>query len=121
VNPTQPTELHEQLSQKQEELNARLNRIELNVNRHLDADSKERAKELQDQEVVDALGNKTRWELEQIDATLDRLTTGQYGKCVACGADIEVDRLYANPYAQDCVDCMALNGRNKPTSERKYQ
>ena len=53
-----PRELFEQLLQKKDELNARLARIHLNIRRPLDADSKERAKELEDQEVVDALGNE---------------------------------------------------------------
>ena len=46
-----------QLQQKKDELGLRLDRITQNLRRGLNADSKEQAKELEDSEVVDALGN----------------------------------------------------------------
>ena len=51
-------ELRAELQRKKSELTARLERISLNLRRGYEADSKERAKQLEDNEVVDALGNR---------------------------------------------------------------
>ncbi len=40
-----------------------------------------------------------------IDAALDRVDAGIYGKCERCGRDIPVPRLEALPYTAFCVDC----------------
>ena len=57
------TELREELERKKEELTVRLEKITANLRRGYHADSKERAKELEDSEVVDALGNEARGEI----------------------------------------------------------
>lgn len=90
---------------KKHELTERLNRIELNVQRGLDADSEERAKQLEDSEVVDALGNDARHELALIAATLQRMENEEYGVCGTCGGGIDDRRLKAYPYASECIDC----------------
>jgi RNA polymerase-binding transcription factor DksA len=43
-----------------------------------------------------------RWALE---AARRRLADGSYGRCVACGRDIEFDRLIAYPAAERCLGC----------------
>jgi RNA polymerase-binding protein DksA len=63
------------------------------------------AKELEDQEVVDALGNDTRADLRAISAALQRIDAGDYGLCLECGDPIAVDRLRATPVAEHCIDC----------------
>jgi RNA polymerase-binding transcription factor DksA len=44
-------------------------------------------------------------ELRAIDAARGRLAEGHYGECVNCGADIDYERLRANPAAIRCIDC----------------
>jgi DnaK suppressor protein len=102
---SQYSALQDQLSARKAELVARLERIKLNVRRGVDADSEERAKQLEDQEVVDALGNEAREELTRVSQALDRLTTGTFGACLKCGADIGAKRLAAYPHAEDCISC----------------
>ena len=97
--------LRQQLEQKKEELNARLERITANVRRGYEADSKERAKQMEDNEVVDALGNEARTELAKITAALKRMESGDYGICVECGGSIAINRLEAYPYADECIEC----------------
>lgn len=97
--------LRQELLRKKEELNARLERITANLRRGLEPDSKERAKQLEDSEVVDALGNDARNELRKISATLQRMESGDYGICVTCGTGISNERLLAHPYAEECIDC----------------
>ena len=51
-------EIRQVLEDKKRELTKRLERIHANLRRGYEADSKERAKQLEDSEVVDALGNE---------------------------------------------------------------
>lgn len=101
-------DLKNQLEQKKEELTVRLERIKANLRRGYHADSKERAKELEDSEVVDALGNEARAEIGKISAALQRIKSGDFGVCVECGAEIERGRIAAYPYARECIDCARL-------------
>ena len=43
-------------------------------------------------------------QLEAVDAALERLDEGTYGKCEACGADIGDERLDAVPTTRFCVN-----------------
>ncbi|HNP66036.1 MAG TPA: TraR/DksA family transcriptional regulator, partial [Woeseiaceae bacterium] len=69
-------ELRREMLEKKSELSARLERISANLQRGFDADSKEMAKELEDSEVVDALGNEARREIAKITAALARMDDG---------------------------------------------
>ena len=43
--------------------------------------------------------------LRQIWAALDRIDDGSYGSCLACGAEIQPERLEAVPWASYCTRC----------------
>lgn len=98
-------ELRRRLERQKEELAIRLERITANVRRGVEADSKERAKQFEDNEVVDALGNEARAEIAKISAALRRMDAGEYGICIQCGEPIDQGRLQAYPYADECIDC----------------
>lgn len=97
--------LRRELEDRKVELNERLARIKANVRRGYDADSKERAKELEDVEVVDALGNETRREIALISSALQRMDSGEFGTCAECGTPISDERLQAQPFAKVCIEC----------------
>jgi DnaK suppressor protein len=105
--------LRQQMESKKAELTARLERITANLRRGYDADSKERAKEMEDSEVVDALGNEARGEIAKISAALTRVDAGKYGSCIACGAAIAPQRLAAYPYADECIECAQFDEKRK--------
>ena len=105
--------LREQLESKKAELSARLDRITANLRRGYEADSKERAKQFEDNEVVDALGNEARSEIAKISLALKRFDAGTYGTCSECGTDIDPDRLAAYPYADECIDCAEFDERRR--------
>ncbi len=105
--------LREALGSKKRELTLRLERITANVQRRFNADSKEMAKELEDSEVVDALGNEARAEIAKISAALERLDSGRYGFCSDCREPIEADRIKAYPYADECIECATFGERRK--------
>ncbi|QDU25185.1 RNA polymerase-binding transcription factor DksA [Anatilimnocola aggregata] len=44
-------------------------------------------------------------ELKQIDAALERVEIGRYGKCDTCDSSIGTERLRAVPYVADCIEC----------------
>lgn len=104
-----PDGLHEELLRKKEELTERLERITANLRRGYEADSKERAKQLEDSEVVDALGNEARSEITKISLALARMDSGQFDTCIDCGLPIDEGRLIAYPYALECIDCARLD------------
>ena len=43
--------------------------------------------------------------LEQIDAALQRLADGSFGRCTNCGSEISEERLNALPYTPVCARC----------------
>ena len=106
-------ELRASLQAQKEELSLRLERISANLQRGFNADSKEMAKELEDSEVVDALGNEAREEIVKISAALVRLDNGRYGTCSGCAEPIEVDRMKVYPYADECIECATLDERRR--------
>ena len=92
---------------------ARLERITANLRRGYDADSKERAKELEDSEVVDALGNEAREELAKISAALRRMDLQKVStvRRIMRGVRLRRDRkAYGrlwerlHPYADECIE-----------------
>ena len=93
MSKKQHTRLREQLEARKQELLDRLERITANLRRGYEADSKEMAQQLENTEVVDALGNEARAELEKIRATLMRIDEGEYGLCIECGSLIGAGRL----------------------------
>lgn len=98
-------EVRDALIAKQQELTLRLENIKNNITRGRSADSQEQAQELENAEVVDALGNEARHELHLIAKALDQIKNGTYGNCSDCGKSIPPERLRAYPFAERCIDC----------------
>lgn len=115
---TDRTKLRQHLQRKAEDLNARLARIKANLTRGLDPDSKERAKELEDRDVVNTLGIDATEELDLIRQTLRRIDDGTYGTCLKCRGVIGEERIAAWPYAAQCIDC-ARDAESAPVSRSR--
>jgi len=104
-------EIREQLLTKQGELNRRLDNIKNNITRASSADSQEQAQELENAEVVDALGNEATHELHLIAKALDQIKKNTYGDCLDCGKSIPSARLQAYPFAERCIGCATIAER----------
>lgn len=52
-----------------------------------------------------ALRDNAHVMLESVKVALDRTKTGEYGKCMRCGKDIEEARLEVIPWASECIHC----------------
>ena len=97
--------IRDQLIAKQTELARRLERLKENLTAGRSADSQEQAQELENAEVVDALGNEARTEVSKIARALDQIKNNTYGICIDCGETIPMARLEAQPFADRCIRC----------------
>lgn len=91
-----------------EDLDDRLSKITddvKHVDKPLDQDFSEQAVETENDEVLDALGNSARDEVEKIKQAISRIDAGTYGICLICGEPIRKERLAILPYANHCVRC----------------
>jgi len=69
------------------------------------------ATETLDREIDSTLEENSENVLAAIDAALQRIEEGTFGKCVNCGKDIGEERLAALPWATLCIDCRRLEER----------
>ena len=58
-----------------------------------------------DQELTLSLLGSDKDALDQIEAAIERIEDGSYGRCEECGGKIPKSRLDAIPYAAQCVRC----------------
>ena len=58
-----------------------------------------------DQEFTLSLLESEEDALDQIEAAIERIEDGSYGRCKTCGVQIPKARLHAIPYADQCVQC----------------
>jgi len=94
-----------QLQERLAELLRRVKGIEGDLRSAHDRDWTERANELENDEVLEGLDEMTRREVRQIRGALQRIDSGSYGVCAACGGFIGAARLSAVPTAVTCVQC----------------
>jgi RNA polymerase-binding protein DksA len=58
-----------------------------------------------DRELDYTLEESSARQLAAIDAALERVASGTYGRCTRCGGEIASERLEAYPWASLCIDC----------------
>jgi DnaK suppressor protein len=69
----------------------------------------DRANNSYNRELMFSLSDTERNQLLAVDAALERIEAGSYGKCANCGHDIGEKRLEAVPWARFCIDCQELS------------
>lgn len=69
------------------------------------ADEADLASALTDQSLSLRLRGRERTLIEKIDLALKRIEAGEFGTCIVCEDDIEVDRLRARPVTTMCIAC----------------
>jgi DnaK suppressor protein len=62
-------------------------------------------------ELLVSMSANDRLLLDSIDEALERIESGQYGKCIHCGSPILEKRLQAVPWARHCLQCQDLKER----------
>jgi RNA polymerase-binding protein DksA len=58
-----------------------------------------------DREIDYTLEESSTRQLAAIDAALERVASGTYGRCMRCSGEIASERLEAYPWASLCIDC----------------
>lgn len=77
-----------------------------------EAEIEERAQEERAAGLLSRLDERSRREVEEIDAALRRIGNGTYGTCTTCGGAISQARLAALPATPFCIACaQASEGR----------
>jgi len=101
-------EIDTKLRKKQFELEQRAQKLSeelTRVNREISKDSEDRAQELENEEVAEAIAQQTQKELQQVSHAILRIKEGLYTRCELCEKDIEQERLLALPYTALCSTC----------------
>ena len=93
------------LTERLEALTTREVAIRHDVRRGLNSDSAERAVELENADVLNALSDGAMSQIEEINFALARLENGTYGVCEGCGQSIPEARLKAYPHSAQCTSC----------------
>jgi RNA polymerase-binding protein DksA len=57
------------------------------------------------------LMNRHIQEMQDIEAALQRIKSGEYGVCIECGDDVGLTRLQAYPTAKRCIVCQEKRER----------
>jgi DnaK suppressor protein len=96
-----------ELARRAAELRERIARIEVERSDPVSPDAAEQAVEREPDEVLDGLETTLVAELRETEGALERLATGTYGVCAACGEPIDPARLRALPTARRCMACEA--------------
>jgi RNA polymerase-binding protein DksA len=98
------------LLERQQDLEARIEELEMNAEREQASREPTYADQAQDllrHERRMASIDQAKAQLEQVTAALGRLAEGSYGVCQRCGKPIASGRLEALPQATLCVECQA--------------
>ena len=83
----------------------------------VESEVEERGQEETMVRLLDSLDGRAKAEIEEIDRTLFKLGTEQYGRCEQCGKDIPRSRLEALPAAALCMAC--AQAEEDQTTRRK--
>jgi RNA polymerase-binding protein DksA len=87
------------------ELESRLERIGRDLAETPDADSSERAVQMEDDQALEGQAALIMHEMASVRRALGRIEDGTYGLCAKCGEPIAPNRLEARPEAALCIGC----------------
>src|SRR5262245_13344715 len=66
--------------------------------------------------LISRLKERDRQKIREIDAALNRMAAGSYGKCQKCGREVGIERLRALPATTLCINCAAAReSKGRPT------
>jgi DnaK suppressor protein len=100
--------VRERLLRRREELRKRASDASAEARHEADplsADFAEQVTQREHDDVLGAISDSARFELERVEGALRRLASGRYGTCAGCGEPIEPERLAAVPYTDRCRTC----------------
>lgn len=81
-----------------------------------ESEMEECAQEERSARLLASLDDRTLFAVQEIDAALQRLLDGSYGRCEACRKKIPIARLRALPATRFCKNCAGQKERSTLTS-----
>ncbi len=99
------SQIQSKLEDKITELQAIKDRHSDQLQKKLPQDSGEATAHHQNKDLAELKRDHEVEEIEMIQKALGRIETGTFGQCIACGEDINIERLKAIPYAEHCIEC----------------
>ena len=102
--------IRQQLLTMQHSMSEKLASIKETVSKEANTDWSEQAQERENDEVLDALGNEVRRELQLVNLALHRMKGGDYEYCDDCGELINIERLKVLPFTNHCIGCASKRG-----------
>jgi DnaK suppressor protein len=100
-------EFRDRLLEQRRQVLARIGRLEAQIPEQreaVDVEMEERAQGDVDEDILLELDERSRDEIRAIEAALDRIRRGEYGRCEVCGRPIPEARLRASPTATTHVE-----------------
>ena len=70
---------------------------------------------------VSSLQEQERRELQSIERSLAKISTGSFGECESCGDSIGVKRLEVLPEAKLCTQCQSIEERENARHQRSHR
>ena len=115
--------LHQRRSTLMEQIQRRLRAQQRVSNGHV-SDAADMASTEADDGVAFAFTEAESGELAEVDDALNRVDSGEYGRCEQCGGLIGLERLKALPFAGLCLDCKqqeetAVGARTLPLAKSR--
>lgn len=107
LNEKQLQELKEQLEKEAGELEAQLSSASKtpDFGNDTETDFSEEADEAEEFSKNLGMQDTLKTRLNDIEAALDKMARGQYGKCEKCGQEIPPEVLKASPESKLCKNC----------------
>ncbi len=102
---TKHDDIADALRQRMQALTGRIEQLDHDLREPANPDFAEQATEAEHDEMMEALEESSRAEVQQIKAALARIKDGTYGTCANCDEPIAPARLEAVPYATLCIEC----------------
>ena len=68
-------------------------------------DEPEEAERLRARDTAMLMNERDMQLAQRIERAINKIDAGEYGRCMDCDTDIEVERLRALPWAERCIAC----------------
>lgn len=108
MNPKDQQELKEQLEKEAGELEVEIKDASKEPDYGSDIEGEvgeEEADEAEEEGLELGVKQVLKERMEDIEAALEKIIKGGYGKCEQCGKDIPMEVLRVNPESRLCKDC----------------
>ncbi|MFH1877402.1 MAG: TraR/DksA C4-type zinc finger protein [Candidatus Omnitrophota bacterium] len=107
MDPEIIKELEDKMRARHRELRKEMKILDNELREGLSGNSAEALSLREEADVIEEESFLEEKEINLIEDALARIEEGTYGKCLACGKEINTERLRAMPSARYCVKCQS--------------